>query len=134
MSSLLCTSIFSYTHYFGKPQSFIRSNSACKISFNDESLNIMPAKSLMLFKELAILVVQQVVEQNLSFLSTTLSSFSRQRSPWSGIIFWFSGNQNSVTVWRYFSWQHTMSETNQTFQDILVFNYVLLHHLQTSAH
>ena len=126
--------MYTYSHYFGKPQSFIRSNSACKISFNDESLNIMPAKSLMLFKELAILVVQQVVEQNLSFLSTTLSSFSRQRSPSSGIIFWFSGNQNSVTVWRYFSWQHTMSETNQTFQDILVFNYVLLHHLQTSAH
>ena len=58
-------------------QSCIRSSSSCKASFNDRSLNIVPASGIMLFKELVMLVVQMLAGQNLSFVSTALSSFSR---------------------------------------------------------
>ena len=79
--SLLYTSIASYWLFTGSPQSFIRFNSAYKIPFNDQSIDIMSVKSLMLFKELTRLVVQLVAREKLSFLSTTLSSVSRERSP-----------------------------------------------------
>ena len=106
---------------------------------NDGSLNIVSASGLMLFKCLMMLVVQLVVRQNLSFVSTTLSSFSiketlQHKSEGHLILsFWVAGNQNNATIWRYDSQKQTMPGLNQAFHDLLVliiFSYTIVYNLQ----
>ena len=123
------------------PQSFIRSNSACEISFNDGSLNILPTSGLMLFKDLMMLVVQLVAKQNLSLFQQLSRIFLYQKTLQHISVghlvlsFWVAHNHNSVTIWRYDSLKQAMPGLNQAFHDLLVFDYILLHHrLQSSAH
>ena len=82
-----------------------------------------------------MLLMQLVARQILSFISINLQSILGKETLQHksvghlSLSFWVAGNQSKVTVWRVFCWKQTMPGINKAFHDLLVFDYILLHHL-----